>query len=157
MKRIDWDRLSPLGLPGKTLWNWLCVAIGCGIGAAAVSFGSKYISAYGELFTYTEDRKAVLIPGALMPNFAKLMDGALTLLGILAGCMPAVMLVLYLYHYQDGRSIYTMRRLPSRWELWRRCITLPAWTAVLCAAAAGLVTALFFGVYLWITPAGCLP
>lgn len=157
MKRIDWDRFSPLGIAGKTVWKGLCFALGCGIGAALIVFWSRFSNAYGELFEYTEDRIPVLRSGTQMLPFAVLMDGALTLLWIVMGCMPVVALALYLVHYQDGRSIYTMRRLPRRWELWRRCITLPVWMAVLCAAAAGLVTLLCYGAYLWITPTGCLP
>ena len=71
--------------------------------------------------------------------------------------MPAAALGLYLSHYQGGRSIYTMRRLPHRGELWRRCLAVPAATALTALAAAAVLTAVYFGIYLIFTPAVCLP
>ena len=63
----------------------------------------------------------------------------------------------YLWHYQGGRSIYRMRRLPQRVELARRCLAAPAaalgW-CVLAAVAVAVLCALYYRIF---TPAGLLP
>ena len=63
----------------------------------------------------------------------------------------------YACHYLGSRSIYLMRRLPDGWELWRRCLTVPALLAVLCLGAIELLTILYFLVFLLLTPPPCLP
>ena len=74
-------------------------------------------------------------------------------------CVELVFTVVYFYfyHYQDSRSIYTMKRLPDRWELWRRCLTLPFWTVIISGVLVLLLTGVYYLIYLKCTPAGCLP
>ena len=50
-----------------------------------------------------------------------------------------------------------MRRLPNRGELWRRCLAVPAATALAALAAVAVLAAVYFGIYLIFTPAACLP
>jgi len=62
-------------------------------------------------------------------------------------------IVHYQYHHRVSKSIYTMKRLPNRWELHRRCWSLP-----LCCFAAVLLTGfllllVYYAVYLLVTPA----
>ena len=71
--------------------------------------------------------------------------------------MAAVAVMFYFYHYEGSRSIYTMKRLPNPWELWRRCLAVPLCTIVLCAVLALLLLGIYYLVYLHCTPAGCLP
>lgn len=155
MKRIDWQRYVPLGVHGKKTRNGLLIALGVGV---LVSFGffSRLHRARSELYAWA-GRTLVLRPGAVMPYFTELLHGSFWGLGIVAACMLALAVGFYGYHYQGGRSIYTMRRLPNRWELWRRCLTLPVLTALACLLLAGLLTLLYFEIYLQVTPEGCLP
>lgn len=67
----------------------------------------------------------VLRPGAVMEDFAQLLDWMLLGFAVTAVCMAALAVWHYASHFQGSRSIYTMRRLPQRWELARRCLTLP--------------------------------
>lgn len=57
------------------------------------------------------------------------------------------------YHYTGGsRCIYTMKRLASRGEFYRRCFTLPLAGLALLIAGWVLLTLLFGAVYVWATP-----
>lgn len=156
MKRIDWQRYVPLGIDGKQTRTTLLLALTAG---AAVSLGflSRYSHARDALYEYDRiTRQRILIPDAVMPDFVQLLHGSFWGLAAVAACMIAVALGFYLYHYQGCRSIYTMRRLPDRRELWRRCLTLPVLTALACLALAVILTLLYFGIYLWATPDACL-
>ena len=48
-----------------------------------------------------------------------------------------------------------MRRLPQRWELWRRCLAGPLAGALGCLLAAGLTLLLCLLCYWFQTPAAC--
>lgn len=93
-----------------------------------------------------------------MPLFAELLAESRPMAGfwITAACMAALAAWHYAYHYQGSRSIYLMRRLPSRWELWRRCLALPAAGAVCALLLAALLLLCYFGLYLLLTPRPCL-
>lgn len=146
----------PLGVPVDLVWRvW-----GCGLGFASLlslRFLPAYGAARGELFEY--DRLtgvSSLIKGAKIVPFAQLLSGVYAGFLALAAVTPLAALALYLTHYQGGRSIYTMRRLPRRSELWRRVLAVPALAALSALAAAGLVTALFAAIYWGCTPAAAL-
>lgn len=154
MKRIDWRRYLPLGIEWKRVRNRLLLALGAGT-AVSLGFLDRYFSARRELYQWM-GRERVLIEGAVMADFAGLLRGSFWGLAAAAACMPAVAAGFYLYHYQGGRSIYTMRRLPDRWELLRRCLTLPLLTAAACLALAAVLTLLYYGIYQFATPDACL-
>jgi uncharacterized membrane protein YqhA len=75
---------------------------------------------------------------------------------ILALCMLALIVYHYAYHYQGSKSIYLMKRLPNRWEMHRRCITLPLLAALICLIAAIAFLLIYFGIYMVFTPKECL-
>lgn len=57
------------------------------------------------------------------------------------------------YHYTGGtRCIYTMKRLGSRGEFYRRCFTLPLAGLALLIAGWMLLTLLLGALYVWATP-----
>ena len=58
----------------------------------------------------------------------------------------------YNYHYQGSKSIYMMKRLPKKSELWRRCLVLPVTLALTSEAAAMILRLLFFAYYMIRTP-----
>lgn len=63
----------------------------------------------------------------------------------------------YTYHYQGSKMMYLMKRLPDKWEVHRRCWTLPlAGTALLCVWML-VLRMLYFAIYMVCTPSQCLP
>ena len=59
----------------------------------------------------------------------------------------------YSYHFKGSKSIYLMRRLPDRWELHRRCLTLPIAMAVFFLLMGFVMLLLFFWAYFAAVPA----
>lgn len=57
---------------------------------------------------------------------------------------------------RGSRSIYLMRRLPDRWELARRCLTIPLVLILGAVVLTVVLLALYYAIYLWGTPAQCL-
>ena len=151
MKKIDWNRYVPLGIDGAEIRNW--VVWGLIFGAAwSLGFFFRFADAKRDLF-FTTGKWT----GQPIKPFWEVIGNAFLLLSILAFIMIVMAVYFYFYHYQNGRSIYTMKRLPNRWELWRRCLTVPVLIIVLCGLLALLLTGIYYLVYLYCTPAGCLP
>jgi len=153
--RINWSRLVPLGMDGVKRKNQMATMLGFGIGGSLI-FVLRYSNARSNLWGYYNGRRQ-RIPGRMMLTFEELLPGTFTLMAIAAIGFVMAAILFYLYHYQGCRSIYTMKRLPDRRELWRRCLALPVTALVL----AGLCTLILIGLYwlLWrfATPADAFP
>lgn len=152
---LDLARHAPLGLEADTERRWYLFLLG---GAAVYSAGAffvRYLDARDDLYHSTLGKR-VLWEGAVMPDFAEILGDALSGFALLALVCLGAAAWHYLFHYQGSKSVYTMRRLPRRWELHRRCLTLPAVGLALCAALALAVLLLYYAVYLTATPAQCL-
>lgn len=155
MRLDDLSRYAPVGMKlhmEKTIWGLCLIASWIYSGLFLVRFAD----ACGELYEYN-GVKQVLMEGARMERFGTLLGNGLNGFAITAMVMMLFSIYHYLYHFQDSKSIYLMRRLPNRWELSRRCLTLPVAAAVLSLAAAVLLLGFYFGIYLVFTPKGCLP
>ena len=70
--------------------------------------------------------------------------------------MPLLIWRYYDWHTQGAMSVYTMRRLPNRWELHIRCLTVPVVTAALAVVLALLLLTLYYAFYCWLVPAECI-
>ena len=155
MRLDDLSRYAPVGMK-LHMEKTVC---GLGLGASLVYSGLfliRFADACGELYEYKGvDR--VLIEGAKIERFGVLLGNGLVGFAITAVVMLLFSIYHYLYHFQDSKSIYLMLRLPDRWELSRRCLTLPVAAAVLSLAAAVVLLGFYFGIYLLFTPKGCLP
>ena len=152
--KIDLSRQVPPGLP--LAHHGRLAAIG---GAAAAlysgSFLFRYAAAYNALYIWSRGERK-LVENAMMPSFIRLIDGAFLGFAVLAVCILAMVIYHYAYHYQGSKSIYLMRRLPSRWELHRRCWTLPVLELLGCLAGVLVLLLAYFAVYQCFTPTQCL-
>ena len=152
--KLEWSRWAPPGLEVQT--ERAVFAWGMALSALfRLSCPARCWDAVNELYQI-EDGVRTWIPGSVMPDFVDLLGAALMGFLLLALCMAALIPIHYSYHYRGSRSIYLMRRLPSRWELHRRCWTLPVLAVLCCAAAAFVLLLLYFAVYLNVTPEGSL-
>lgn len=171
MKKFDWDHYVPLGIDGQRVRNYVLAAL---IGAVAWSliFWFHYTDAYWDLFqyrsgTYSNAEHAGLIfsmnsnyilkENAVMKPFSELLGGVFWGFALAAAAMLLEAVRFYSSHYQGSKSIYTMKRLPSPWELHRRCLTVPIAAVVACGLLALLLLGVYYAAYLYCTPAGCLP
>ena len=91
-----------------------------------------------------------------MIDFVEILGEGLLGFLIVSALMIAAAVMHYVYHFHESKSIYTMRRLPSRWELHRRCLTLPAVGLVISAITAMIFLVAFYAIYMNMTPDVCL-
>ncbi len=147
------NRLAPPGLPWRQEVGFFVTGAIC-----ALVYSLLYFIRLGNnrrhLFENPEEE--ILWPGAIMPDFADILENALVGFLIIAVCMIGFVIYHYLYFRQGSKSIYLMKRLPKRWELHRRCWTLPVMGAVLCGIIAFLLLVIYFRVYMAVTPEECL-
>lgn len=134
---------------------------GFGLGVlASLLCNCYFIYTYGQanraLYYITPEHK-ILRPDATMPTFSALLG--ISLYGCLAAALAMIPVawIFWNSHTMGSKSIYTMRRLPNRWELHRRCFTVPALAAVGFLLLAVALWGLNFAIYWNYTPPSYLP
>ncbi len=147
-------RNAPLGMDIMREVRWFVTSAIAGA-VFSMGFFFKLGSRIEELYYFSGSKK-VLDASRVMPDFTEVLGSSLIVFFIMALCSIGVAVYCYAYHYQGSKSIYLMRRLPSRWELHRRCLTLPAVAVAFCLAAALALMLIFFSVYMAATPPACL-
>lgn len=149
-------RQVPPGLDWWTEVKWAVSGLAVGALWSLVAFSYQFSNACRRLYEWVGG-KYVLVESRTIAPFPELL--VQTMAGLLLGMLLTIPLACYhyAYYYLGSRSIYVMRRLPNRWELWRRCLTVPALLAVICLGAIELLTILYFLIFLLITPDSCLP
>ncbi|MDE7243156.1 MAG: hypothetical protein K2O18_04150 [Oscillospiraceae bacterium] len=152
-KKITFEHLVPLGLDGRKTCLGIVTAVFSSWVFSIVSFLGRYYGAHSNLF---DPWNMYLRPGVVMQPFFQIWDSTSFLFALTAFCMLPLALWHYYYHFRDSRSIYLMRRLPDRWDLWRRCLALPLLGLTACFVLVVLNTLLFYAVYCFFTPRQCL-
>ena len=134
MKTFDPKRHLPVG------WEWENTRTGMIwghilSGLSLFGFFGRFSDALDALYFHREGPNGTLIP-VLDPTrtiapFSELTRGTpLFGLWIFLAVMPILVWRHYRFHTQDAMSVYTMRRLPDRWEYHRRCWTQPVLSAI---------------------------
>ena len=155
--RIPIERYAPPGVDvqqevERTVWGLIAAAV------LSLRFLLAYLGSRSELSDVLPNGVRVLEEHAMMPTFQDLFSWSFLGFGIFLLAMAAVAAMHVAYHYQGGsRPIYLMRRLPDRWEYWRRCLALPAAGALCALAVMAVLLGIYLAVYLNCTPAQCLP
>lgn len=151
--KFDLSRHAPVGFEVQTEKDVFVAGM---ILSAIYSLRFFWEYSDDEWLIYTSGSKEIVRPGSTMTSFAELIDGCLMGFGIVAAVMIAFIVWHYVYHTQESRSIYLMRRLPNRWELHRRCLTLPVVGMAICGLAAFGFLMLYYVFYMTATPAECI-
>ena len=118
-------------------------------------FGIEFSDCLEKLY-WKNGVERTVIPGAVMTNFTELFRDATIGFKAVFALMIAAMVMHYAYHIWESKSIYTMRRLPSRWEMDRRCLTLPICGMIISKVTAFLILLICYGFYIGLTPKECL-
>lgn len=144
----------PAGIDYELERKWLQGGLALSV-IYSLGFFIRLTSSRSQLFE-TVGGKRILVDGAVMANFSEVLGSAL--LGFLIVLLLTIPLAAYhyFYHYQGSKSIYLMRRLPDRWELLRRCVSLPVAVAAFMLLIAVLLLFLYYGIYCLATPEGCM-
>ena len=116
----------------------------------SMTFLVAFSSAYDDLFTYI-GREKILLEGAVMERFSKLMEGRF------AGFWPFLLClaVTALFHYLSftrSHSIYVMKRLESPLEFYRRVFAFPLLTLAAGVLLILLLTGIYALIYRFVTP-----
>ena len=149
-----WNRLAPLGCDGVKEAAGILKGL---IGSAAVAifwFFITYFTYYNRLFEQVAGKLVLRHDAHLIP-FRRVVGNSFV--GFARVAVALVCLGIYhrALHNQGSRSMDLLRRLPDRWEGFRRCWAMPL---LGLAAAVLLVLALLGGFWLfydWKTPAMC--
>lgn len=96
--------------------------------------------------------REMLAEGEKLAMFGTLLGSSLNGFIMLAICMPGFIVIHYLYFRQGSKSIYLMKRLPVRTELYRRIFMLPVLAVFTSLAAAFAIKMIYFAVYMVFTP-----
>lgn len=134
-------------------------AFAWGLSGAVVysfSFLWKYLNAREELFEYRYGNFKTLIEGAVMPSFTELLKDTMDGFSVFLVVMIIMVFLHYMTYYKDSKSIYLMKRLPDKWELYRRCAVVPLVSVVIGVVTGAAILLIYYGVYLYFTPAQCL-
>ena len=153
--KLDLSRHAPPGYDLRAEKGLFIAGMVLSILYSLFAFGNRFSNHLAELYWINGSTKT-LKDGAIMPDFVEILDRSLLGFQIVCAIMIAAAVMHYVYHYHESKSIYTMRRLPSRWELHRRCLTLPVVGILLAVLAAFLVLLICYASYMITTPDVCL-
>jgi len=150
------ERSYPMGYNYKTELKVLLTMLAAGV---LISF-FRFISAYSlEILALYINRGAELIldESRVMPDFVYILGDKLLILLILAAfTFVLASCIHYAYHRYGSKSIYLMRRLPNRFELHRRCLSIPLIFSFIILLAAALLLLICYSIYTISTPEACL-
>lgn len=152
---MKFEKWVPVGISAaKERW-WLLSGAGVPL-LMGLGFLIRYANAYQNLYRTVNGHRE-LIDGVKIQDFAELLH-PMPVLSLAGGALVMLGLLVYhwLYHYQGSRSIYLMRRLPQRFELTRRCLTVPLVEVLVCLAVTLVLVLLFYWLYHSVTPDVCL-
>lgn len=147
------ERLLPPGASGRVIPRFLIFGHLCSL-FYSFTFWHKYFDKYWELFTLNGETWS--LSGEMMTSFGRLHSGTMTAFKFFAVLCTVFIIYYYSYYRQGSKSIYLMRRLPNRFELFKRTITMPLIMCLSFIAASALTTAIYYLLYVLITPDDCL-
>ncbi len=148
------ERHAPPGVNLSSELTWF--AFGCIISTVySLGYLVNYTRCRDRLFLW-DGLKKVLDTRAVMPDFVAILGGSLNGFLVLAMCMAVLAVYHYAYHFQGAKSIYLMKRLPNRWEMPRRLVTLPVLGVAACMGISFLLLLGYFVIYMAFTPSACL-
>ena len=122
-----------------------------------VDFSKSYRTAYRLLCDPEILDRQVLLPGAIMEDFVRVLGANLRLYQWMAAALLVVQLWnRYRYFKQGARADYTLRRLPQRHARFRYCWSLPLLEAAAILLLMVVMLLIFYGYYMYLTPDACL-
>ena len=150
--------LEPYAPLGINLAKEVMVFVVCMTAACMYSFLYivEYVCARDELYDFVNEKK-VIIEGAKMAPFSDLLGNHLLGFVIVMLAMVGICIYHYAYHYMDSKVVYLMKRLPSKWEMHKRCLILPIAGILVAAVFMAALWGIYYGIYLLFTPQQCLP
>lgn len=154
-RRKELSYHAPAGMGIKEEKNIFIIAMAASIMASLSIFSTRYMDCYEGLY-WKNGAERTIIPEAIMPDFVEILGESFIGFKIVVALMIAAVVTHYAYHFEESKSIYTMRRLPSVWELHRRCLTLPVCGIIISLVTALALLLIYYDVYMAVTPEICI-
>lgn len=148
------DEFFPLGIDYYQELKWICIGFVISF-LYSLGFLFRLSDNYYNLFKWFGTKK-VLINGAIMEDFVIVLEKALVGFFIVALCMIALGVYHYMYHYMGSKSIYIMKRLPNRFDFFKRCFISPLIVIIISFTFAFIMLVLYYWIYMFVTPVQCL-
>lgn len=153
MKKWKLHQLVPPGVDGEKHADRIYTGLLLSLILSLMGFAFRMYIGWQQYHSYVQ-----VFPDTRMDDFYAMTIFPLLYVSIFFGFVltsfAAVILAISYYRSfsQGSEALYLMHRLPDRWELARRCLALPLITIGLCALCVLLLTLVFLGIYLLITP-----
>lgn len=148
------DKLERFAPPGKDLSGWriyITVTVLLAALYAVVVYINNLFGALDELYIpFTKE----LVEDARMWDYDYVLGSTMGGFEVFALGMAAFVADFYLYYFRDSKSIYTMARIRSPWELHMRSWTVPLLGVGGLYVGKWLLTVIFFVFYVLATPQG---
>ena len=152
-ERLVLPGYDPDGSEKNTCYGFLAFSVFISL----VFFVGRYSNARNKLYyTDYETGEKFLWDGAVMTDFADVLGWSLVGILLTAALCLYYIIVRYTYLHKESKSIYLMRRLPARGELFRRCAAVPFYRAAICLIWAFGLLVLYYATYMTATPDQCL-
>ena len=120
-------------------------------------FFGRYSTARDKLYYENyETGEKFLWDGAVMTDFDQVLGWSLAGILVTAVICLSYIAARYSYLNKESKSIYLIRRLPARGEIFRRCAAVPLLRAALCLVWAFGLLVLYYLIYMIATPDQCL-
>lgn len=155
--KIDWTKYDPPGMDTSKEQAFFVCGLICCFFYTVLGYLNAYGDEYRDLFIHMGVQKKILRPERTIAPFGEILGNRLMVYVILAVCMFVAVAIRYAYYRQGSRSEYLMRRLPDGGLFYRTCWVRPLLRMGLSLLAALVSLAVFYGIYVLVTPAVCLP
>lgn len=145
MKHFDLSRYAPPGIELRQMRDYLIASTALGFLGSVWMYFSALSDVvriiHGDYPSYYGNYDG----GA--PDFVEVLGSSLIFFPLFALGTLLFVVYHYAYHFRHSKSIYLMRRLPDRWELHRRCLTLPVSMALFLLLVGFLLLLCFYWAY----------
>lgn len=121
----------------------------------SMSFLIKFFLEYRTLFR-NEYGRYTDYPAGVMPSCAHLLEGVFMLFGVMIVFMAVLVLVHYLYYHTKSKSIYLMKRLSDKRELFRRNWSIPLFTVSVSLITIFILIVIYYLIYMSVAPKNCI-
>ena len=145
----------PVGMDIKEEKKSFIIAMAAAIMISLSVFSHRYMDCYEKLY-WKNGAERTIIPGVVMPDFVEILGESFIGFKVVIALVIAALVMNYAYHFEESKSIYTMRRLPRVWELHRRCLTLPICVIIISLVTAYVLLLIYYDVYMTMTPEICV-
>lgn len=150
------QELVPVGINAFLIKKALLGGYVFSVITSVIIFLSKFFYALGELYYYDRYGERKLYEDIFMKDFSEIRKNAFDVFVLFAVCLAVLALYNFLYHYQESKSIYTMKRLKTKSELYKRCLAFPLLFIFLSILTVTVLNFLYLLLYIFTVPEECI-